>query len=263
MLRFSANLSLLFSEYPFFERFALAKQHGFTAVEIQFPYTYPAEQIQAALAENQLKLVLFNVDAATLLQGGEGLAAVPDKQAEFKAAVAQTLQYAKVLRPNAINVLAGCCHNPAYLATYQTTFKQNLAYATETFASININTVFEAINYYDLPGFIVNNSSQMLEIWAEIKHPRLGLQYDIYHMTRMGENCTHFLQNHLDKISHIQFADCPGRGEPGSGMIDFTELFNLLADSAYPGWVGAEYKPVHNSASSFAWLERLVQPVTV
>ncbi|WP_347987028.1 TIM barrel protein [Methylomonas sp. AM2-LC] len=259
MLRFSANLSLLLTEYAWLERFAAAKQQGFQAVEIQFPYHLPVKQLQNALQSNGLQLVLFNVDADNLLHGGEGLAAVPEKQAEFKQAVAQTAAYAELLQPVAINVLSGRCLDKNRLTTYLDTFKHNLRYATEVFAELGINTVFEAINSVDMPGFIVDSSQQMLEILTEINHPRLGLQYDIYHMTRMGENCLAFLQTHMDKITHIQFADCPGRGEPGTGDIDFANIFACIAQSTYKGWLGAEYNPTTDSHSSFNWLAAATQ----
>lgn len=255
MLRFTANLSLLFAELPWLQRFEAAKQHGFDAVEIQFPYELPAAQIQAALREHGLKLVLFNVDADNLLQGGEGLAAVPEKQAQFKQAVAQTLEYASLLKPDVINVLPGRCQHPQRLDAYRQTFLSNLRYAVDAFAEIGVTTVFEAVNSLDMPGFIIDSSSAMLAVLEEIKHPNVRLQYDIYHMSRMREDCLSFLNRHIDSIGHIQFADCPGRGQPGTGSVDFRVLFEWLAASSYKGWVGAEYKPVGNTVESLTWLK--------
>jgi len=257
MPRFTANLSLLFTEVPLLERFALAKQYGFSAVEIQFPYVLPVEQIQAALLENDLRLVLFNVDADTLLQGGEGLAAVPEKQAQFQVAVAQAAEYAAILKPEVINVLPGRCLNSARLAEYQATLLGNLRYASQVFAEQGVITVFEAVNSVDMPGFIVDNSQTMLAILEAVNHPNLGLQYDIYHLTRMGEDCAAFFQQHLAKIAHIQFADCPGRNQPGTGGIDFVALFDLLDANRYPGWVGAEYWPSSTTVESLAWMKKL------
>ncbi len=257
MPRFTANLSLLFTEVPLLERFALAKQHGFSAVEIQFPYVLPAEHIQAALLENDLRLVLFNVDADTLLQGGEGLAAVPEKQAQFKAAVAQAAEYAAILKPEAINVLPGRCLDLTRLSEYQATLLENLRYASQVFAEQGITTVFEAVNSIDMPGFIVDNSEKMLAVLAAVNHPNLRLQYDIYHLTRIGEDCAAFFQQHLAKIAHIQFADCPGRNQPGTGAIDFVSLFDLLDANHYPGWVGAEYRPSTTTIESLAWMKSL------
>jgi hydroxypyruvate isomerase len=255
MLQFSGNLSLLFTEYPLIDRFAAARQAGFRAVEIQFPYELTITQIQQQLEQHQLKLVLFNVDADTLLAGGEGLAAVPDKQTQFTQAVEQTATYAEALKPVAINILPGRCLNPDKQSIYLDTFKKNLVYAADRFSELGIKTVFEAVNTYDMPGFIIHSGRQMLDILEELKHPGLAMQYDIYHVSRMGEDCADFLQKHLDKIGHIQFADCPGRGEIGSGQIDFKRLFKIIADSDYRGWTGAEYRPTTSTRESLKALQ--------
>lgn len=255
MLRFAANLSLLFTELPLSARFQTAKQHGFAAVEIQFPYALPAEQIRDLLDQHDLQLVLFNIDADTLLQGGEGLAAVPDKRDQFKVAVEQALVYAERLKPSAVNVLPGCCHDRTRYAEYQATFMENLAYAASALAETGVKTVFEAINSHDMPHVIVDSSAGMLEVLAKLDHPNLRMQYDIYHMSRMGEDCAVFLQQHLDKIGHIQFADCPGRHQPNTGAINFDTLFEFLAMSSYQGWVGAEYRPTAETAASLEWLK--------
>jgi hydroxypyruvate isomerase len=202
-----------------------------------------------------LQLVLFNVDADSLLQGGEGLAAVPEKQTQFKQAVDQALHYAEFLQPALINVLPGRCFDPARLEAYQQTLLENLQYAAQAFAEIGVTTVFEAVNSQDMPGFIVDNAQKMLSILAELKNPNLRLQFDIYHMTRMQEDCAAFIRQHSDKIGHFQFADCPGRGEPGTGEVKFAELFELISSLAYQGWVGAEYKPVIGTHPSLDWLK--------
>lgn len=254
MLRFTANLSLLFTELPLPKRFQAAAEAGFKAVEIQFPYELDPEQIRQQLRHHQLKLVLFNVDADTLLQGGEGLAAVPGKQERFRRAVEQALEYAEVLSPDVINVLPGRCLDDERLDDYLTTFKTNLLYAAEAFGRRGVKTVFEAVNIHDMPGFIVHSGRQMLQILTELRHPNLAMQYDLYHMHRMKEDCGAFLLQNLDKIGHIQFADCPGRGQPGSGRVDFEWFFSLIAKSNYRGWTGAEYKPSGKTSASLNWL---------
>ncbi|WP_427551437.1 hydroxypyruvate isomerase family protein [Methylomonas sp. MS20] len=254
MLRFSANLSLLFDEYPLLERFQAARRAGFDAVEIQFPYDLPAEAIADQLQYHDLRLVLFNVDAATLLQGGEGLAAVPERVAEFRRAVAQACRYAQVLRPAFVNVLPGRCLTAEYRPAYSQTLLENLHFAADQFAELGIETVFEAINTFDMPGFLVDSGRQMLDILDQIGHPHLKMQCDIYHMTRMGEDCAAFIAEHAERIGHIQFADVPGRGEPGSGAVDFSAMFGAIAGSAYRGWLGAEYRPSGATVDSLAWL---------
>jgi hydroxypyruvate isomerase len=254
MLKFSANLSLLFTEVELIKRFKAAKQEGFDAVEIQFPYSLSAEILKNTLEEQQLKLVLFNVDADDLLQGGEGLACVPEKRGQFRQAVAQTLDYAKLLKPEAINVLPGRCFNEQRKQDYLETYKENLCFAVKTFAPLGIKTVFEAVNSHDMPGFIIHNGLQMLDMLDQLKLPMLFMQYDIYHAQMMGDKPDEFIARYADKIGHIQFADCPGRGQPGTGKIDFERIFSVIDKSTYLGWIGAEYNPVGTTAESLDWL---------
>lgn len=254
MLNFTANLSLLFTEDTLIERFKAAKQAGFNAVEIQFPYDLSATDIKNKLDEYGLKLVLFNVAAADLLQGGEGLACVPEKRDQFRQAVAQAVEYAKLLKPEAVNVLPGRCLDKTRLEQYLQTFKENLGYAAEAFSPLGIKTGFEAVNTHDMPGFIIHSGAQMLDVLDRLNRPGLFMQYDIYHMQMMGEKPETFIDEHADKIGHIQFADCPGRGQPGTGRIDFGRVFSAIEDSGYSGWVGAEYKPVGTTAESLDWL---------
>jgi len=254
MLKFTANLSLLFTELDLIDRFKAAKQAGFNAVEIQFPYALPAEQIKQALVENQLKLVLFNVAADDLLQGGEGLAAVPEKQTLFVEALQQCRNYAEILQPEAINILPGCCYDLSKTDKYLSTFNDNLSLALNSFTPLGIKTVFEAINTIDMPHFIIHSGQQMLDIIKQKNHPMLFMQYDLYHMQMMGENITHFIKQHANKIGHIQFADVPGRAEPGSGLMNYNQIFHTIEQSNYSGWLGAEYRPTDTTLASLEWL---------
>ncbi|MGR9051632.1 MAG: hydroxypyruvate isomerase family protein [Gammaproteobacteria bacterium] len=252
-MKFSANLSMLFTELAWPDRFEAARRYGFDAVEIQFPYFESPETLSRFLTDKELKLVLFNVDADDLLQGGEGLASVPEKRDHFVAAVDQAVEYIKVLRPEAVNVLPGRCLEPQREPEYRETFKGNLRYAADVFAPLGVKTVFEAINTVDMPGFIVHSGRQMLDWLDELKHPDLYMQYDIYHMHKMGEAVADFIASHAGRIGHIQFADDPGRGEPGTGKIDFAALFEVIRRSGYAGWIGAEYKPSAASERSLEW----------
>ncbi|MCK5898630.1 MAG: TIM barrel protein [Methylococcales bacterium] len=253
MLKFSANLSVLFTEAPLIERFELAKKQGFEAVEIQFPYELPPEIIRQCLDQHHLKLVLFNVGADDLLCGGEGLASVPEKQGEFKTAVTQALEYAKILKPNCINILAGRCQDQSKKQLYLQTFLKNLAYALTQLSPLGITTVFEAINTFDMPDFLIHSTEQMYQVQQKINHPDLKMQYDIYHMHRMGESCASDLKKYTDKIGHIQFADAPHRSQPSTGEIDFKKLFSVIKQSNYEGWTGAEYNPIGETRNSFFW----------
>lgn len=257
MLNFAANLSLLFTEVELIERFKSARQQGFDAVEIQFPYTLSTETLKVALEQHRLKLVLLNVAADDLLQGGEGLACVPEKQAQFRQAVAQAADYARLLKPDVINVLPGRCLNETRKQDYLRTFKENLCFAADAFSPLGIKTVFEAINTQDMPGFLISGGKQMLAVLDELNRPDLFMQYDVYHASMMGEDPAGFITRHADKIGHIQFADCPGRGQPGTGQIDFAKVFSAIEESGYQGWVSAEYKPTGTTAESLGWFKSL------
>jgi hydroxypyruvate isomerase len=254
MLKFTANLSLLFNEVEFIHRFKVAKQHGFSAVEIQFPYSIDVNSLKNSLDDAEQKLILFNVDADDLLQGGEGLACVPEKRNQFLQAVDQAVSYAQILKPEAINILSGCCHTENRTQAYLETFLENLRYAAEVFASMGIKTVFEAINTADMPGYIIPDGQQMLSVLNHINHPNLSMQVDIYNMQMMGKKPEEFIVKHAHSIGHIQFADCPGRGQPGTGQLDFEHIFNEIEKSAFSGWVGAEYKPKGFTADSLDWM---------
>ncbi len=255
MPRISANLSMLFNEVALPERFRAASKHGFSAVEIQFPYSHRPALLRECLREHDLRLILFNVAADDLLQGGEGLASVPEKRDRFREALDLALEYARLLRPQVINILPGRCLDPARLPEYRQTFIENLRDALHVFHPLGIKTVFEAINDRDMPGFIIHSGQQMLEVLQQVAHPGLYLQYDIYHMRMMHEDLADFITEHAGSIGHIQFADVPGRGQPGSGDIDFPGLFASIAASGYDGWLGAEYTPVGTTAESLGWFK--------
>jgi len=246
---------MLFTAVPLLARFKAAKQQGFNAVEIQFPYELSASDIAEQLQQQDLELVLFNVAADDLLQGGEGLACVPEKQAQFKEAVLQAVEYAKVLKPHAINVLSGRCYDHSRSDVYRQTLLQNLRFAEHEFGTLGVKTVFEAINTIDMPSFLISTGEQMLVVQDELDLPELLMQYDVYHARMMGGDPIAFIQKHYDRIGHIQFADCPGRGQPGTGTIDFNALFDAIDGSGYAWWVGAEYKPIGTSSACFKWLD--------
>ena len=243
-MRFSANLSLLFTEVPMAERFELAKQAGFDAVELQFPYEWPAPQLKQWLDEHDLRVVLCNV--------GEGLAAVPHKQMAFREALAQAAAYAAVLQPDCINILPGRCYQPEQRDAYWQCLISHLRLACEVLSPLAVTPVFEAINTIDMPGFLVHDHGSMMQILSEVDHPALSMQYDIYHMAMMMQDIVPFWQQQIAKIAHIQFADCPGRHQPGTGQLDFAGLFAELACLGYPGYLGAEYRPLGTTLESLA-----------
>lgn len=263
-MKLCANISLLFNEVALLQRFDAARHHGFNAVEIQFPYELELPELLDAKNSSQLDITLINVGAGDLMLGGEGLAAVKNKRDEFKQAVEQCLTYAEALQVDCVNILPGRCLNEKQRGHYRDIFLENLDYAADQLRSIGVLATFEAINTHDMPGFLIHSTRQMQAVLADINHGNLAMQYDIYHMARMDEPVEEQLQQLLnserahDRIGHIQFADTPDRGQPGTGSLDFSRLFNIIGDSQYQGWLGAEYKPTATTADSLEWLEKLI-----
>ncbi len=253
MLRFSANLSMLFTEVPLIERFARARAAGFAAVEIQFPYALSIAQLQAVLEQNQLDLVLINVPAGDLMQGGHGLAGVPGREQAYRHALLEAVAYARALHVPTVNVLAGRQPPDADLIPCLRTLTNNLRRTVDECALHGIQPVIEAINGTDLPGFLIQNIAQMQQMLEQPGLETLKLQYDCYHMAMMGENVLAGLQQNIDGIGHIQVADWPGRQEPGTGLLAFEKIFAWLDQSAYTGWVGAEYRPSQATADTLHW----------
>jgi len=254
-MKLCANVSMLFTEYPLAERIAAARQAGFSAIEVQFPYELSCEQWRERLDASAMKLALINLPAGDLMSGGEGLAAVPDRRKEFKAALAEGLRYAKVLQVDAVNILPGVCHDPEHYEQYRATLVSNLTLAACELQKIGVRATFEAINTHDMPHFMVSSLASMQNILADVNHPNLFMQYDCYHMARMQEPLLQQLPNIIERVGHIQFADCPGRGQPGSGQLDYRKIFQTLESLNYPFWLGAEYHPQDgNSAKSLGWL---------
>jgi len=256
MPQFSANLSLLFTEYPLIERFAIAKQAGFDAVEIQFPYQLSIDAIQQQLTEQNLQLVLINVAAGDLMQGGNGLACVPHQEQAFRMAVMEALLYAEALGVGHVNVLAGRQPIDCELLDCLKTLAANLRYAAEAFQSIGVITTFEAINTFDMPRYLVSSVVDMQEMLEVVDHPTLKMQFDCYHMARMGEDLDARLSENIAHIGHIQFADIPHRHQPNTGTLNYRQIFKTIDDLGYQGFCGAEYHPLGHTLDSLAWLKQ-------
>jgi hydroxypyruvate isomerase len=254
--RLAVNLSLVFTERPLVERFAAAAARGFRGVELQFPYEVPAATLAAAAQRAAVEIALINVPAGELLRGGTAPAGDPARQAEFAAALDACETYVRALRPACVNVLSG--PRPAAFSRSQCldTFCANLAQTRERLAPLGVTTVFEAINTFDMPDFLIDGTAEQRRILERLGDDNLKLQYDVYHMVRMGEDVAGFLTRHAGLIGHVQFADVPGRGEPGTGTIDFAKVLAALDAGGYAGWLAAEYSPSLSSARSFDWLAR-------
>ena len=256
MPRFAANLSMLFTEAPLLERFQRAAHAGFTAVEIQFPYDTPAEELQPALVRNKLSMVLCNLPAGDWAAGERGIACLPNRVDEFRHGIDTALTYAAALGAPQLNCLAGVRPPQVPADTARHVLVDNLRYAALRLKAHELKLLVEPINTFDIPGFFLNGTRQALALIEEVGADNLFLQYDVYHMQRMEGDLANTLAANIDKIAHVQIADNPGRHEPGTGEINFTFLFAHLDRIGYKGWVGCEYKPIATTEAGLGWLPR-------
>jgi hydroxypyruvate isomerase len=255
MPRFAANLTMLFNEHPFLERFEAAARAGFTAVEFLFPYDFPAEEIRRRLDEHKLTLVLHNLPAGDWAAGERGIACLPDRVAEFRAGVARAIEYATALGVKQLNCLAGKAPAGADPAALRATFIDNLRYAAGELKRAGLKLLIEPINSFDIPGFYLNRTAQALEIIDAVGADNLYVQYDIYHAQRMEGELAATMSKHLARIAHIQLADNPGRNEPGTGEINYPYLFKAIDAAGYTGWIGCEYKPAGKTEDGLGWIK--------
>jgi hydroxypyruvate isomerase len=259
MPKFAANLTMLFTEVPFLDRFERAAQAGFKAVEFLFPYAYPAEEIRQRMDAHGLALVLHNLPAGDWDAGERGIACHPDRVAEFREGVAQAIGYAQALGVKQLNCLAGKAPPGVADELLRATFVGNLRFAAAALKTAGLRLLIEPINTFDIPGFYLNRTTQAVLILDEVGADNAFVQYDIYHAQRMEGELAATVQNFLDRIGHIQLADSPGRHEPGTGEINYPFLFAHLDRIGYGGWIGCEYKPATTTEAGLDWRQRLAQ----
>jgi hydroxypyruvate isomerase len=257
MPKFAANLSMLYADAPFLDRFALAHASGFDAVEFLFPYACEAEQLRERLRRYQLKLVLFNLPCGDWNAGDRGMACDPRRIEEFRAGVQSALDYARELDVTQLHCMAGKLPAGLEPERAHATYVDNLRYAAAQLAPHGIKLLIEPINYYDIPGYFLNHSKQALDIIAETGSPNLFLQYDIYHMQRMEGELSNTIRANLPMIKHMQIADTPGRHEPGTGEINYRHLFRFIDEIGYDGWLGCEYNPAAGTDAGLGWRQEL------
>jgi hydroxypyruvate isomerase len=256
MPTFAANLTMLFTEVPFLERFERAAAHGFTAVEFLFPYPYPPEVLKAQLEATGLRLVLHNLPAGDWDAGERGIAVIPGREGEFRAGVAEAITYATALGTTQVNCLVGKTPAGVPAALVHATLVDNLRYAAEALHRAGITLLVEAVNDKDIPGFHLTRTHEVLALLDAVGDPHVRVQYDVYHAQRMEGELSATLERHLSRIGHVQIADVPGRHEPGTGEIRFDHLFAHLDAIGYTGVVGCEYKPATSTEAGLGWLAR-------
>jgi hydroxypyruvate isomerase len=253
MTKLAANLTMLFNELPFLERFGAAAAAGFRGVEFLFPYAFEANAIAAQLKQHQLELVLHNLPAGNWEAGERGIACHPDRVEEFRDGVAQAILYAGALGVKQLNCLVGITPPDVSREQAQRTLVSNLAYAAGKLKEAGIRLLIEPINTFDIPGFFLSRTSQAAALIREIGSDNLFIQYDIYHMQRMEGEVAATIRANLDLIAHVQLADNPGRNEPGTGELNYRFLFGHLEALGYKGWIGCEYKPKAGTVDGLGW----------
>lgn len=253
MPKLAANLTMLFNEVGFLERFDEAGKAGFKGVEFLFPYDFTVEQIKEKLTANKLELVLHNLPAGNWGGGERGIACHPDRVSEFKEGVDKAITYAKALGVKQVNCLAGIQPKGVSDADVRATLVSNLKFAADKLKAENIRLLIEPINTFDIPGFFLSGTQQGVDIIKETGSDNIFVQYDIYHMQRMEGELANTIKANLSSIKHVQLADNPGRFEPGTGEINYRFLFSFLDEIGYDGWIGCEYKPKAGTVEGLGW----------
>ena len=257
MLNFSANISMLFDEYEFLDRFAAASKAGFKAVEYVGPYSFDKPEIAQRLQDNGLQQVLFNLPLGNWEKGERGIACHPDRRIEFRDGVKIAIEYAIALNCPRLNCLAGIAPAGFSKSEIWGSLIENLAFAADALAAENIELLVEPINYFDIPGFLLNTSADGVKAIAASGHTNIKLQYDIYHMQRMEGELAATLTKLMPIIGHIQLADNPGRHEPGTGEINYPFILEHLRKLKYENWLGCEYKPLGKTEDGLNWMASL------
>ncbi|MDQ0319088.1 hydroxypyruvate isomerase [Pararhizobium capsulatum DSM 1112] len=253
MPKFAANLTMLFNEVPFLDRFAAAAEAGFEGVEYLFPYDFDAEALRAALDINGLTQVLHNLPAGNWASGERGIAILPDRIDEFRRGVASAVDYATALGCTQVNCLSGIAPVGVADAVLRNTFVANLKLAADELGKHGIRLLIEPINRFDIPGFYLNTVEQAASIIRDVGSDNLFIQYDLYHQQRTEGELIGTFKTHQARIAHVQLADNPGRNEPGTGEIAYPLVFGALGALGYDGWIGCEYKPRTTTAEGLGW----------
>ncbi|MCU1716919.1 2-oxo-tetronate isomerase [Pseudomonas sp. 5P_3.1_Bac2] len=254
MPRFAANLSMLYPEYEFLERFSAAAADGFDAVEYLFPYDHSAVELKQRLRDNGLQQVLFNAPPGDWAAGERGIASLPGRELEFRSGFDRALEYASVLGNTRIHVMAGLLPSEQYRARNHEVYLENLTYACTQAAKAEVTVLLEPINTRDMPGFFLNRQDQAHAIRKEVGAHNLKVQFDCYHCQIVEGDLASKLQRDFNDIGHIQIAGVPDRHEPDQGEVNYPYLFELIDQLGYDGWIGCEYRPRGNTSAGLQWL---------
>lgn len=256
MPRFCANLSMMFNEVPFLDRFEAAAKAGFRAVEFLFPYDHPAAELRARLDGAGLGQILFNLPPGDWDRGERGTACLPGRQQEFRDGVLRALEYAAALDCRLLHCMAGIPPAGLPQATALALYAANLAWAAEQAAGAGVRLALEPINQRDMPGYLLQTVEQGAAVVEALGRDRAGLQFDIYHCQVAQGDLTRRLEALMPVVAHMQVADVPGRHEPGTGEIGWDWVFAQVDAQGYAGWIGCEYRPKAGTEAGLGWLAR-------
>jgi hydroxypyruvate isomerase len=255
MPKFSANLTMMFNEVDFLDRFERAARVGFKAVEYLFPFGLNKDQLVNQLGKYGLEQILHNLPAGNWQAGERGIACLPGREGEFQEGVGLAIEYAKALRCSRLNCLVGKTPQGIPSEKIRQILVGNLRFAAKALDKEGIQLLIEPLNDQDIPGFYLVHTRDAMLLCEEVNHPNLWLQYDIYHMQIMEGNLTKTILHHLPRIAHLQLADNPGRHEPGTGEINFANLFRSIDEADYKGWIGCEYIPSGKTEEGLQWIK--------
>ncbi len=257
MLKFAANLTMMFNEVPFIERFSAAAEAGFQGVEFLFPYQYDADELQSIISRQGLTTVLFNAPPGQWQQGERGLASLPDREHDFRDSIEQVIYYANILDCRQVHIMAGNIQPELAPREQQAQFIKRLSYAADRLLPQGVRILIEPINPVDMPDYFLKTLDQAQQIIHLVNKPNIAIQFDIYHCQRTQGNILNSLEKHINNIGHIQIASAPDRHEPDNGEINYPWLLEKLERINYHDWIGCEYYPAGNTAEGLSWLHKI------
>ena len=257
MPKFAANLTTMYGEHPFLDRFAAAAKDGFRGVEILFPYANEAAELRARLDAHGLEQVLFNAPPGDWEKGERGLASLPGREQDFRRSIERGLEYARVLGNRCMHAMAGLVAPGDDRARHRAAYVANLAWAAREAASIGVTVVIEPINTRNIPGYFLNRQEEAHAVCAEAGEPNLKVQMDLFHCQIVEGDLATRIRRHIAGVAHMQIAGVPERHEPDTGEVNYPYLFRLLDELGYAGWIGCEYHPRGGTSEGLGWLKRL------
>lgn len=254
MAKFAANLTMLFTEFPFLERFEKAYQAGFKAVEYLFPYAFDAQELAGKMEQFGFEQALFNMPAGDWNAGERGFAAIPGREDEFKESIDLALMYAKALNCKKVHAMSGIVDPRFTREQHIDTFVSNIRYAANKFAKENIELMIEPLNDRDVPNYFIAHQREAVALIKQVDCPNVKLQLDLYHAQIMDGDLSRLIHELASYTGHVQIASVPARHEPSEGELNYPHLFNVLDESGYQGWIGCEYNPKQTTATGLDWI---------